>query len=211
MDIASIREEYARASLDEKDAAPDPFAQFTQWFDAALKADIPLPNAMTLATVSKTGEPSARIVLLKECDNQGFVFFTNYDSRKGRELALNKQAALLFFWSALERQIRIEGRIEKVMARESDEYFVTRPLGSRLGAVASPQSEVLPGREALQARYDEAERLYGAQPPRPPHWGGYRLIPTALEFWQGRTSRLHDRLHYRLGGDGGWQIERLAP
>jgi len=211
MNIASIREEYARASFDEKDAASNPFVQFTKWFDEALRSSIPVPNAMTLATSTSSGKPSARIVLLKECDNHGFVFFTNYDSRKGRDLAQNSEAALLFFWAELERQIRIEGRIEKVSVQESEDYFVTRPLGSRLGAIASPQSEVLASRDVLQARFDEAARRYGDQPQRPPHWGGYRLIPQAMEFWQGRPSRLHDRLRYRPDDKGNWTIERLAP
>ena len=210
MDITSLRNEYARATLNEADAAADPFVQFSKWFDEALKSQVPLPNAMTLATVTDNGGPTARIVLLKEFDAQGFVFFTNYESRKGHDLARNDRASLLFFWSELERQVRIEGTVSKVSGAESDAYYPTRPLGSRLGAWASPQSEVLPGRTVLEQRLVEVTQRYGDNPPRPPHWGGYRLVPDSLEFWQGRTSRLHDRLRYRRG-EQGWTRERLAP
>jgi len=209
--IADLRKSYERAELNEEASSAAPGQQFSKWLEEAIAAQLPEPNAMTLATSTSSGKPSARIVLLKECDNHGFVFFTNYDSRKGRDLAQNSEAALLFFWAELERQIRIEGRIEKVSVQESEDYFVTRPLGSRLGAIASPQSEVLASRDVLQARFDEAAHRYGDQPQRPPHWGGYRLIPQAMEFWQGRPSRLHDRLRYRPDDKGNWTIERLAP
>jgi len=210
MNIADIRQEYMRAGLLEKDAMPDPVGQFAQWFDDAVKSSLPLPNAMTLATATAAGRPSAREVLLKGVDARGFVFYTNYASRKARELSANAHACLLFCWKELERQVRIEGAIEKVSAAESDEYFVTRPLGSRLGAWASPQSEVLPDRKTLEAKLAEVTRRYGEQPPRPPDWGGYRVLPEAIEFWQGRQDRLHDRLLYTRQG-GGWKIERLAP
>jgi len=213
MDIPTLREEYARSTLNEADAATDPFAQFSKWFDEALKSKVPVPNAMTLATVADNGAPSARIVLLKEADPRGFVFFTNYASRKGHELAGNPRASLLFFWAELERQIRIEGTVSKVSSAESDDYYPTRPLGARLGAWASPQSEVLPDRVVLEQRLAEMTERYGDNPPRPPHWGGYRLEAEAIEFWQGRTSRLHDRLRYRRSAQepGGWIRERLAP
>ena len=211
MDITKLREEYAKSSLLEADAAADPFVQFGKWFDEALKAEVPLPNAMTLATISLDHSPSARIVLLKGFDRHGFVFFTNYDSRKGRELAANGRAALVFFWSELERQLRIEGTVTRVDAADSDEYYATRPLGSLLGAWASLQSQVLPDRATLEQRMEEATRQHGDQPSRPPHWGGFRLKPSQLEFWQGRTSRLHDRLSYVALPDGSWKIRRLAP
>lgn len=211
MDISKIREDYAKASLVEGDVAADPYVQFGKWFSEALKAEVPLPNAMTLATNSQDHSPSARIVLLKGFDQHGFVFFTNYDSRKGRELAGDNRAALVFFWSELERQVRIEGTVTKVDAAESDEYYATRPLGSRLGAWASPQSQVLPDRATLERQMEEATRRHGDRPARPPHWGGYRLKPSQLEFWQGRTSRLHDRLNYVALPGGGWKIQRLAP
>ena len=210
MNIADLRQEYMRESLDEHDVARDPIAQFNRWFEEAVAAKMPMVNSMTLATVSAAGEPTARIVLLKAVDARGFVFFTNYDSRKGRDLAANPAAALLFHWVELEREIRIEGRIEKVSAQESDEYFQSRPLGSRHAAIASPQSEVVMNRAVLEARFADAEKTAGDSPRRPPHWGGYRVLPSALEFWQGRSNRLHDRVLYTRAGDG-WKIARLAP
>jgi pyridoxamine 5'-phosphate oxidase len=210
MRIADIRQEYMRAGLVEKDAAADPFKQFDRWFHDALQAELPLPNAMTLATATAAGRPSARAVLLKGVDAGGFVFYTNYASRKARELAANPYAALVFVWAELERQVRIEGAIEKVSAEESDAYFESRPLGSRLGAWASPQSMVLPDRLTLATKVAAIVLRYGKHPPRPLHWGGYRVLPEAIEFWQGRRNRLHDRLLYTKQA-GGWKIERLAP
>jgi len=210
MRLADIRQEYMRAGLHEKDVAADPLKQFERWFQDVLDADLPLPNAMTLATASAAGRPSARAVLLKGVDAGGFVFYTNYESRKARELAENPYASLVFIWTQLERQIRIEGAIEKVAAEESDAYFDSRPLGSRLGAWASPQSRVLPDRLTLARKVAAIVLRYGRHPPRPPHWGGYRLLPEAIEFWQGRKNRLHDRLLYTKHARG-WKIERLAP
>jgi len=209
--IADLRQEYMRERLDEADVAHDPVTQFTRWFDEAINARVPMVNAMTLASVSASGQPSARIVLLKEADQAGFVFYTNYESRKGRELAANPRAALLFYWIELEREVRIEGRVAKVTARESDEYFSSRPLGSRFAAIASPQSQVVTGRAALEARFSETEKRAGSTPSRPACWGGYRVVPEIVEFWQGRSNRLHDRLQYRLRSGGNWIIERLAP
>jgi len=212
LNIAELRHKYMQAGLDEKNAAADPFKQFDRWFNATKAAGLHLPNAVILATASAQGVPSARAVLLKGYDQGGFVFYTNYLSRKGRELAANPHACLLFSWEDLERQVRIEGPVQKVSAAESDEYFASRPLGSRLGAWASPQSETIPGRAALEARFADAKRRFGDAVPRPLHWGGYRVVPHAIEFWQGRENRLHDRLRYRrAGGEGGWTIERLAP
>jgi len=210
MDLAALRQEYMRAGLHEKDLAPDPFAQFGNWFDEALQSGIALPNAMTLATATKKGRPSARAVLLKGFDAHGFVFYTHYGSRKGRELEQNPQAMLLFCWEELERQVGIEGRVEQVSAAESDRYFASRPLGARLSAIVSPQSETVAGREDLETRLEEAAKRWRDAPPRPLHWGGYRLAPDRFEFWQGRRDRLHDRLCYRRSG-GAWKIERLAP
>jgi len=211
MSIAHLRKEYTRERFDEADAASDPFTQFQRWFDEALKAQLPEPNAMTLATATAAGVPSARIVLLKEVSGDGFVFYTNYESRKGHELAANPQAALLFHWVELERQVRIEGVVGKVTGKESDEYYRVRPLGSRIGAWASIQSAVLQDRADLERKVEEATQRLGDDPPRPSHWGGYRLVPHALEFWQGRPSRLHDRLVYRRNDDGVWILERLSP
>lgn len=210
MTIAHLRKEYLKARFDEQDAAPDPFDQFQRWFEEALKAELPEPNAMTLATASREGRPAARIVLLKGFDRRGFTFFTNYASRKGRELAENGHATLLFFWPELERQIRIDGAVDKVAAQESDDYFRVRPLGSRHGAWASTQSAVIPSRQVIEERIAQVAREMGEDPPRPPHWGGYRLTPACFEFWQGRPSRLHDRLQY-TGHGPAWQLERLSP
>lgn len=210
MNVADLRQEYLRESLDEKDVAHDPLKQFARWFDEAVKAQVPMVNAMTLATVSAAGLPSARIVLLKGADQRGFVFYTNYDSRKGRELAANPAASLLFYWIDLEREVRIGGRAEKVPAQESDEYFASRPLGSRHAAIASPQSETVRNRGVLEARFAEDAQRLGDNPQRPPNWGGYRVVPDAIEFWQGRANRLHDRVLYTREA-GGWKIERLAP
>ena len=209
--IADLRKSYERAALNESDSLADPRLQFEHWLNQAIEAEIPEPNAMTLATVSSDLRPSTRVVLIKGVDARGIVWYTNYDSRKGQELAGNPFAALQFHWVELERVVRIEGQVEKVSADESDAYFHSRPLDSRIGAWASPQSEPISGREVLVA----AAAKYGAQfllnPPRPPHWGGYRLVPEQWEFWQGRKSRLHDRLRYTPAADGAWHRERLAP
>jgi pyridoxamine 5'-phosphate oxidase len=210
MKIADLRQEYMRAGLGEADADRDPIRQFERWFEDALRARLPLPNAMTLATISAQGAPSARVVLLKGIENGGFTFYTNYRSRKARELEAHGTACLLFMWSELERQVRIDGRIERVSAAESDAYYASRPLGARLSAWASPQSQPVASRATLEAAMAEARARYGETPPRPEHWGGYRVLPTEFEFWQGRADRLHDRLLYsREGGD--WRIVRLAP
>jgi pyridoxamine 5'-phosphate oxidase len=210
MNLASLRQEYMRAGLSESDADRDPMRQFERWFEDALRAKLPLPNAMTLATVSRDGAPAARVVLLKGVERGEFVFFTNYRSRKARELAERGEACLVFMWSDLERQVRISGAVEKVDAAESDAYFVTRPLGSRLSAWASEQSEKVASREVLEKALAEAKARYGDSPPRPAHWGGYRVKPAEIEFWQGRADRLHDRLLYTLSA-GNWKIARLAP
>ena len=196
--------------LSEKEADPDPFAQFERWMRDAIDAGLPLANAMTLATVSAQGTPDARAVLLKGVDGGGFVFYTNYLSRKGRQLDANRAACLVFLWSAIERQVRIEGTVEKIDAAESDAYFASRPLGARIAAWASAQSEPVADRAALERSLQQMKERHGDHPPRPPHWGGYRLTPSALEFWQGRENRLHDRLLYRRA-QGAWTIERLAP
>jgi pyridoxamine 5'-phosphate oxidase len=211
LDIAQIREEYMRERLDEASVAPDPVSQFRAWFEETVKAGLPMVNAMTLATASGAGSPSARMVLLKGLDERGFVFFTDYVSRKARELSVNPRAALLFYWIELEREVRIEGAVEQTSAAESDEYFATRPLGSRLAAIASPQSTVVADRRVLEERYAEAEKRFGSSPVRPGSWGGYRVVPETIEFWQGRPNRLHDRLLYRRGANGDWEIVRLAP
>lgn len=209
--LADLRTEYSAGGLTEADAGTDPFALFHKWFAEAVGAELIDPNAMTLATVGANGQPSARAVLLKALDDRGFTFFTNYDSRKGRELEANPRAALMFLWHPLERQVRVEGAVEVVSAAESDEYYAKRPLGSRLGAWASPQSAVIAGREALEQAHAELAAKYpDGEPPRPPNWGGYRVIPTVIEFWQGRRSRLHDRIVFTRTASG-WKRERLAP
>jgi pyridoxamine 5'-phosphate oxidase len=209
--LAELRKNYSLGSLDEADVDRDPIRQFDTWFAQALDARLPEPNTMTLATVDSRGRPSARIVLVKGVDERGFTFFTNYDSRKGRELAENPHAALLFYWIELERQVRIEGVVAKTGSDESDAYFASRPAGSRIGAWASEQSQVIESRAVLEAREREFSERFGAEPPRPPNWGGYRLVPDAIEFWQGRPSRLHDRLRYTRTANGDWQIARLSP
>ncbi|MBU3712006.1 MAG: pyridoxamine 5'-phosphate oxidase [Limnohabitans sp.] len=208
--IADMRKSYERAELDENASQAQPLAQFDQWFNEAIRAEIPEPNAMTLATVNHNLRPSTRIVLIKGYDERGLVWYTNYDSRKGQELAGNPYAALQFHWVELERLVRIEGRVEKVSAEESDAYYQSRPLESRLGAWASPQSQVISGRAVLVSEAAKYGAKFLLHPPRPPHWGGYRLVPDQWEFWQGRRSRLHDRLRYRQL-DGAWVRERLAP
>ncbi len=199
-----------RAGLTEADAHADPLAQFEHWFGEALAAGLPLPNAMSLATVTREGAPDARIVLLKGVEGGDFVFYTNYESRKGRQLEARPEACLVFLWTQLERQVRIDGRVRRTTAAESDAYFASRPPGARLSAWASAQSDVVAGRGELEAEVAKMRALYGEQPPRPPHWGGYRLMPERIEFWQGRENRLHDRLLYTRTGDR-WKIERLAP
>ena len=210
MNIADLRQEYMRAGLSEADALADPFAQFERWFQDALAAQLPLANAMTLATVTPAGAPDARIVLLKGVDGGGFVFYTNYGSSKGRQLAARAQACLVFLWAPLERQVRIDGKVEKVSSAESDNYFLSRPVGARLSARASAQSDVVVDRNFLENALKEEKQKHGENPPRPPHWGGYRVIPSQIEFWQGRENRLHDRLLY-TAARGAWKIERLAP
>ncbi|CAB3756060.1 pyridoxamine 5'-phosphate oxidase [Paraburkholderia solisilvae] len=209
--LAELRKNYSLGSLDEADLDRDPIRQFDKWFAQAIEAQLPEPNAMTLATVDPRGYPSARIVLIKGADARGFVFFTNYESRKGREIADNPRASLLFHWIELERQVRIEGSVEQTSAAESDAYYASRPLASRIGAWASEQSQVIESRAALEAREQAVRAQYGDHPPRPPHWGGYRVVPETIEFWQGRPSRLHDRMRYTRDGRGGWQIARLSP
>lgn len=210
MSVADLRQKYGKFELLESGVAETPVEQFTRWFSEALEAGVPEPNAMTLATLGADLHPSARIVLLKGFDERGFVFYTNYESRKGQDLAEHPRASLLFFWQLLERQVRIEGRIEKTSAEESDEYYRSRPLGSRVGAWVSPQSRPTT-RQALEARASELAGSLGEDPARPPHWGGYRVVPHYVEFWQGRPSRLHDRLAYLRQDDGSWVLQRLAP
>ncbi len=213
VDVAALRKSYERGELDEQASAAQPLQQFALWFEQALKAQLPEPNAMTLATVGAGGRPSTRVVLIKGYGDDGIVWYTNYHSRKGRELAANPWAALQFHWVELERVVRIEGRVEPLPAEQSDAYYASRPLDSRLGAWASPQSEVISSRAVLVAGAAKAAAQHALNPPRPPHWGGYRLVPDQWEFWQGRKSRLHDRLRYRLAPQqpGQWLRERLAP
>ncbi len=209
--IADLRKSYERAELSEDASHADPLQQFTQWLDEAIAAKLPEPNAMTLATVDHRLRPSTRVVLIKGFDARGIVWYTNYESRKGQELAGNPYAALQFHWVELERVVRIEGVVEKVEAQESDTYYASRPLDSRIGAWASPQSQVISGRAVLVANAAKYGAKFLLQPPRPPHWGGYRLKPDNWQFWQGRKSRLHDRLRYSLGAQSQWVRERLAP
>jgi pyridoxamine 5'-phosphate oxidase len=211
MSISSIRKDYQLRSLSESDVHASPVAQFSQWWDEAIASEIVEVNAMTLSTITTGGRPSARIVLLKGFDEKGFVFYTNYDSDKGQQLDANPYASLVFFWKELERQVRIEGKCERVSSEESDEYFYSRPLGSRLGAWASPQSRVIETREILDKNAAALlERYASGEVPRPSHWGGYRVVADTIEFWQGRSNRLHDRIKYSHL-DGAWTIERLAP
>jgi pyridoxamine 5'-phosphate oxidase len=210
-DLAQMRKSYEQAELDVAQVAADPVAQFHHWFDEAVKAKAAEPNAMTLATVGANGRPSTRVLLLKGADSEGLVWFTNYDSRKGLELAHTPFAAMQFFWPELERVVRIEGRVSRVSDAESDAYYASRPLGSRIGAWASPQSRPIQTREELEQAWAARQAELGDSPTRPAHWGGYRLVPDHWEFWQGRPSRLHDRVVYQLNAAGGWQIGRLAP
>jgi pyridoxamine 5'-phosphate oxidase len=211
MSIANLRKDYSHATLDEVDVSPDPIEQFLIWFQQALQAGIPEANAMSVATVGADGRPSSRILLIKDVNQDGFTWFTNYASRKGRELQANPYAALLFHWIGLERQVRIEGRVERLPDEQNDAYFHSRPLKSRLGAIASAQSEPIADRALLEQRFAQVEAEYGEHPVRPAHWGGYQLRPDRIEFWQGRPSRLHDRILYTLGADGSWRRERLQP
>jgi len=211
MSIAELRKDYSRASLSEADVASDPIAQFSIWFEEAIKSELPEPNAMSVATVGSDGRPSSRIVLIKQVDASGFTWFTNYESRKGLDIKKHPYVALLFHWVELERQVRIEGQIERVSAAESDAYFASRPLRSQLGAIASQQSQPIADRTLLETSYAAAEQEYGSHPVRPPHWGGYRVKPERVEFWQGRPSRLHDRILYLRTADGAWDRQRLQP
>jgi pyridoxamine 5'-phosphate oxidase len=209
--VADLRKDYGQASLNENDVMDDPMLQFTQWFEQALKAEVNEPNAMSVATVAANGRPSSRIVLVKQFDERGFTWYTNYDSRKGQELEDNQYAALLFFWSELERQVRIEGRVERTSNEESDRYFRSRPLKSRLSAIASQQSAPIGSRAELEQNYEAVARQAGEDPARPGNWGGFRLVPERLEFWQGRRSRFHDRIVYERQEDGSWTRQRLQP
>jgi pyridoxamine 5'-phosphate oxidase len=210
MNIADLRKSYEKAELSEAASASDPLKQFERWLNEAIQSEVPEPNAMTVATVASNMRPSTRVVLIKGYDERGIVWYTNYDSRKGQELAGNPFAALQFHWVELERVVRIEGRMEKISDAESDAYFHSRPLDSRIGAWASPQSQVIDGRTVLVTNAAKYAAQFMLNPPRPPHWGGYRLVPDEWQFWQGRKSRLHDRLRYRLS-EGDWVRERLAP
>lgn len=210
-DLANLRQDYAAATFDEEVAHPHPFSQFAHWFDQAVEAGINEPNTMTLATAGKDGKPSARVVLLKGLDELGFVFYTNYESQKGQQLQANPNASLVFLWLDLQRQVRVEGYVEKVSVEESDAYFSVRPKSSQIGAHVSPQSQVIPSRNFLEQRYQALEKEFASREvPRPENWGGYRLVPERVEFWQGRQSRLHDRLLYEKNSEG-WTIKRLAP
>jgi len=210
--LESLRSNYALSGLNETDLLETPFQQFQLWLEQAIAAELPEPNAMTLATLSAQGKPIARMVLLKGLDEKGFVFYTNYDSAKGKQLTETDSAALVFWWAGLERQVRVEGPVEKVSSTESDAYFQSRPKASQLGAWASPQSQVIENRDILEQRLAQLEEKYATEKvPRPPHWGGFRVIPTAIEFWQGRPSRLHDRIRYELDEKGDWFYQRLAP
>ncbi len=209
--IADIRKEYQLHSLNESDIADNPVEQFTHWWNDAIKSEVPEVNAMTLATSTKDGKPSARIVLLKDYDENGFVFFTNYESHKGKELSENPYAALIFFWKEIERQVRVEGKVEKIADAESDAYFFSRPEGSRISAWASPQSRIIEKRGILEANSKQYADEFKNSIPRPPHWGGYRVMPFKIEFWQGRSNRLHDRIQYTKTDQGSWKAERLAP
>lgn len=213
LDIKNLRQDYRLESLDIADVQANPFDQFKKWFQEALDAQLPEPNAMTLATATPDGKPTLRVVLLKSFDYEGFVFYTNYSSRKGKELAANPYAALNFLWLELERQVRIEGTVEKVSAADSEAYFQSRPKGSQIGAWASPQSTVIPDRKTLEENVQQLITVYEKEVslPRPEHWGGFVIKPTLMEFWQGRSNRLHDRMQYTLQADGNWKIERLAP
>ena len=209
--LSDLRKSYDQGALEEHESASEPLKQFESWLADALTRGIPEPNAMTVATVGADGRPSTRPVLIKGCDTRGIVWYSNYHSRKGRELEANPFAALQFHWVEMERVVRIEGKMEKVSAEESDHYFASRPLTHRIGAWASPQSETIAGRGQIVARAAEFGLKFGLSPPRPEHWGGYRLVPDYWEFWQGRSSRLHDRIAYRLQDDGSWLRHRLAP
>ena len=212
LSISDLRQNYTLAGLSETDASQDAIAQFATWFQQALDADLKEPNAMTLATLNPDGFPTARIVLLKHFDTNGFIFYTNYKSNKGQDLERNPRAALVFWWAELERQVRIEGTVERISDRDSDAYFNSRPRDSQLGAWVSSQSEVIADRQVLEQKFSQLQQEYANKNiPRPPHWGGFRVIPAKIEFWQGRPSRLHDRLRYRLLEGGDWLIERLSP